>query len=101
MATAEEHEPGCALDPVHWLRHAVGAAQRLVSEDRDLDAPNLDRTSAVALLNEMERHAEFDGGWREVTLYEVARNATLLGDTFAGHCSCKPTGGGPATSVTL
>jgi hypothetical protein len=89
----EDHEPGCILDPVHWLRHALGAAQRLLAEDPEPATPYLDRRAAVALLDELERHAEFDGGWRTVTLYEVTKRASLMGDLFADHCKCKPKGG--------
>lgn len=95
-----EHEPGCALDPVHWLRHALGAAQRLVSAEPDVEVASIDKTSAAELLNVLERYAEFDDSWRNVTLYEVARGATLMGGTFAALCTCRRRGGS-ATDVRL
>ena len=81
-----EHRPGCILDPVHWLRHAIGAANHLLSDDPD---PRADRVSARSLLETMERHAELDNGWASVTMLELAQEATLMDDErFAAMCTC-------------
>lgn len=40
------HGPGCGLDSVHWLRHAVAAAGHLGQEEPDDHA---DRVSAMSL----------------------------------------------------
>jgi hypothetical protein len=102
MSERRRHEAGCILDPVHWLRHAVGAANRLLSEEPDDDRDSLDRISAQALLGVVERHAEFSDGWATMTLREVTEQAldTLGPDKFESLCTCKPNPG-PVTAVRL
>ena len=86
-----DHAAGCALDPVNWLRHAVGAAIRLVRTDlpdADEDRPDVDDISALALLTELERLAEFDLDWCSVTLRDLVVCASLLGERDQDSCTC-------------
>ena len=86
-----DHAAGCVLDPVNWLRHAVGAAIRLVRTDvpdADEDRPDVDDISALALLTELERLAEFDDHWGRVTLREIVVNASPIGERDQGNCTC-------------
>ena len=79
------HQPGCVLDPVHWLRHAVAAAGHLTQEDPPAHA---DRVSAVSLTDTLAHFAELDN-WAEVTLRDVADHATLMNqDRFKHLCTC-------------
>jgi len=80
------HAPGCALDPVHWFRHAVAVAARLALQD--VDRTQHDQASAAALLDSLGLIAELPD-WGEVTLREVARAATIMTDEiFVGMCTC-------------
>lgn len=82
---AVDHAPGCVLYPVHWLRHSVAAVNLLLTE---ADEGPPDRLSAAALLNSLEYHAELEA-WATVTLLDVARYASLLGNgRFDEMCSC-------------
>lgn len=83
MSTSE-HEPGCVLDPVHWLRHAVAAINLQLN---DPTRPNPDRLAAASLLNALEHFAEQEN-WRTTNLLEVAQYASLMGETFASSCTC-------------
>jgi len=81
-----EHAPGCSLDPVHWFRHAVAVSARLALQD--VDRSQHDQRSASALLDTLGLIAELPG-WGEVTLREVARQATIMSDeVFFGMCTC-------------
>jgi len=89
--TTPEHRPGCVLDPVHWLRHAVAAAGRLANPGIDDDDDFVDRTSAGALADTLAHFAELDT-WTDVTLADTARHATLMADgRFDAMCSCGAT----------
>ena len=80
------HAPGCALDPVHWFRHAVAVAARLALQD--VDRTQHDQASAAALLDSLGLIAELPD-WGEVTLREVARASTIMTDeVFVGMCTC-------------
>ncbi len=80
------HAPGCALDPVHWFRHAVAAAATLALQE--VDRTQHDQAAAAALLDTLGLLAELPE-WGEVTLREVGRTATLMSDEiFAGMCTC-------------
>jgi hypothetical protein len=80
------HTPGCALDPVHWFRHAVSVAARLALQD--VDRTQHDQASAAALLDTLGLIAELPE-WGEVTLREVAGQATIMTDeVFVGMCTC-------------
>lgn len=90
--TAPEHQPGCILDPVHWLRHAVAAAGRLVSTEQSERSP--DRVSAQLLTDSLAHLAELDD-WATVTLHDLARRAAAglpEPDRFSQMCSCGATG---------
>ncbi len=82
-----EHEPGCALDPVHWLRHAVAATDHLLGTDES-NAAAADRLSSAALQNALE-HFAAQPEWRTVTLLEVTQYASLMGEKFADQCTCR------------
>jgi len=72
------------LDPVHWLRHAVAATNlRIAGEKRDAD-----RLASESLQTAVEHFPERED-WRTVTLLEVAQYASLMGEKFAGHCTCR------------
>ncbi len=86
--TAPEHEPGCLLDPVHWLRHAIAATNRRISGE----AISPDRLASESLLNALEHFAERPD-WRTVTLLEVAQYASLMGEKFSQSCTCGRGGG--------
>ena len=80
---APDIEPGCILDPVHWLRHAIAPTNvRIAGID---DSP--DRLSSESLLNALEHFAEQDD-WRTVTLLEVTQYASLMGRQFERSCTC-------------
>ncbi len=81
-----KHAPGCALDPVHWFRHAVAVSARLALQD--VDRRQHDQHSAAALLDTLGLIAELPE-WGEVTLRELARQATIMSDeVFVGMCTC-------------
>ena len=80
-----EHSPGCVLDPVHWLRHAVAAAGRLTNPSPD-ETDLVDMKSAEALCDALAYFAELDT-WGSVTLLDVARRSTLM-DHFGHLCTC-------------
>lgn len=82
-----EHAPGCVLDPVHWLRHAIAATNLRIGGVEEA----ADRLSSESLLNSLEHHAEQDG-WRTVTLLEITQYASLMGEKFAHMCTCGLTG---------
>ncbi|MFE3429780.1 hypothetical protein [Streptomyces sp. NPDC059171] len=86
---AVEHQPGCPLDPVHWLRHAVAAAGNLAQEEPE---GGLDRVSAMSLTDALAYFAELDD-WATVTLKDVARHANLMDselnqERFKSACNC-------------
>lgn len=82
------HEPGCGLDPVHFLDHAVGALERLASGSKE-EAENADRLSAASLLNGLN-HFIGQPGWRTVTLLDLALFATLMDEEkFPFLCRCR------------
>ncbi len=96
-----DHAAGCVLDPVNWLRHAVGAAIRLVRTDipdADEDRADVDDISALALLTELERLAEFDLDWGSVTLRDLVVCASLTGERDQGLCTCGRWKGGTGSS---
>ena len=81
-----EHLPGCALDAVHWLRHAVAAAGRLAQPHPD--DYNVDRKSAEALTDALAHFSELDN-WATVTLRDVAMHSTLMDEGRFGYlCTC-------------
>lgn len=86
--TPAEHLPGCALDPVHWLRHALAATLRLL-DPTQADNPAIDRLSSAALMNGLE-HFAGQSDWRLVTMLDVTRFASLMDDSFEEHCTCVP-----------
>lgn len=85
-----DHAAGCPLDPKHWLRHAVVAAIHLIRTDvaDDDDRPFLDEISALALLTEIEQHAELDDAWATVTLRDLAVSASPIDENMQGDCTC-------------
>jgi len=85
-----EHSPECVLYPVHWLRHAIAAAGRLVARDPDTA---VDQVSAEALIDGLAHLAELED-WATVTLLDLAKHATLM-DTehFKQMCTCGATAG--------
>jgi hypothetical protein len=83
-----EHRPGCALDPVHWLRHAITSAGMTVTNQK-VD-PHVDRLSAESLMDTLAHFAELPD-WATVTLLDVARHATLMGKRFDAMCTCGAT----------
>jgi hypothetical protein len=85
-----EHRPGCVLDPVHWLRHAVAAAGLLAQPAGQQD-PDADRRSAEALTDALAHFAELDD-WASVTLLDVTRHANLMASgRFDQMCTCGAT----------
>ena len=81
------HAPGCVLDPVHWLRHAIAAGSRLASDDAPANL-SVDRVSAEALTETLAHYAEL-AEWASVTLQDVARSATLMNlEIFDAQCTC-------------
>ena len=85
-----EHAPGCVLDPVYWLRHAIAASGRLASPQND-DLRNIDKISAESLADTLAHFAELDD-WATVTLQDVAQHATLMDDErFGLQCTCGAT----------
>jgi len=87
MTTPEgKHEPGCTLDPQHWLRHALAATLRLL-DPTQAGNPAIDRLSSGAM-NGLEHFAE-QSDWRTVTLLDVTQYASLLGEKFAEDCTCR------------
>ena len=85
-----EHAPGCMLDAVHWLRHAIDAASRLASPQAD-ELRSVDRKSAESLADTLAHFAERDE-WGSVTLREVAQHANLMDDELYGsRCTCGAT----------
>ncbi len=86
--TPAEHQPGCTLDPVHWLRHALAATLRLL-DPTQAGNPAIDRLSSAALMNGLEHFAE-QSDWRLVTMLDVTRFASLMDDSFEEHCTCVP-----------
>ena len=85
-----EHAPGCTLDAVHWLRHAIAAVGRLASPQAD-EFRSVDRKSAESLADTLAHFAELDE-WGTVTLREVARHANLMDDElFGSRCTCGAT----------
>lgn len=86
---AVEHQPGCALDPVHWLRHAAAAAGMLA---QDKPVGGADKTSAMALADGLAHFAELDS-WATVTLKDLARHTNLMDselnqERFKSACTC-------------
>ena len=82
-----EHAPGCVLDPVHWLRHAVAATGRLISLQAD-EYRAVDQKSAESLADALAHFAELDD-WATVTLQNIAQHATLMdGERFGSMCTC-------------
>jgi len=87
--TAAQHRPGCVLDPVHWLRHAIAAAGMLVNPRPD--DHSVDRISAGALTDALAHFAELDD-WASITLHGVAQHATLMNNgRFDATCTCGAT----------
>jgi hypothetical protein len=86
------HQPGCVLDPVHWMRHAITAAGRLThSPETDHDWNFIDRGSAESLIDALAYFAELPD-WASVTLHDVAQHATLMNDgRFDEMCTCGAT----------
>ncbi|MBK8866729.1 MAG: hypothetical protein KBF43_01130 [Dermatophilaceae bacterium] len=81
-----EHVPGCSLDPVYWFRHAIASTARLALHDSD--RTQYDQLAAGSLLDTLGLLAELPE-WGDVTLREVARQATLMSDDiFFGMCTC-------------
>jgi len=92
---APVHKPGCVLDPVHWLRHAVAAAGWLVGTEPAEDG--VDQISAQLLTDSLAHFGELDD-WATVTLHDLALHATAglpEPDRFGGWCSCGATGTEP------
>lgn len=88
-ATVIVHQPGCPLDAVHWLRHAVAATGYFVRENPDRSA---DRVSAESLADTLAYFAELDD-WATVTLRDVADHAALMPNPdnhkrFKHMCTC-------------
>ena len=89
---APQHQPGCVLDPVYWLRHAIAAVGRLVPLNDDPDLDVVDRIAAGALTDTLAHFAELPD-WATVTLHDVAQQATLMNqDRFDEFCTCGATG---------
>jgi hypothetical protein len=86
-----EHAPGCVLDPVHWLRHAIAAAGRLIKPEGDPEIDHVDRMAAESLADTLAVFAE-TADWATTTLRDVAQHATLMdNDFFHGMCTCGAT----------
>lgn len=86
-----EHAPGCVLDPVHWFRHAIAAAGRLIAPENDAEISHVDRTSAESLMDTLAQFAELDD-YASIALREVALHASIMGDEFfGGMCTCGAT----------
>ncbi len=87
-----EHAPGCVLDPVHWLRHAIAAAGRLVSPQEDDDVRHVDRWAAGLLLDTLAHFAELPD-WATVTLEDVCAAGRRAGHAVpvAMHLRGHPT----------
>ena len=84
------HAPGCTLDAVHWLRHAIDAAGRLASPQAD-ELRSVDRKAAESLADTLAHFAELDD-WGTITLREVAQHANLMDDeSFGSRCTCGAT----------
>ena len=81
--TSPEHVPGCILDPVNWLRHAIAATNLRIKGEHE----HPDHLSSEALQNALEHFAE-QSDWRTVTLLDVAKYASLMGDKFSSDCTC-------------
>ncbi len=92
--TERAHEPGCTLYSVHWLRHAVAAAGRLVHAAADPEGPDelafVDRTAAGLLTDALAHFAELSD-WETVTLLDIAEHASPMDDDdrFAANCTCR------------
>lgn len=92
-----EHAPGCVLDPVHWLRHAIAASGRLVFPQED-EVCHVDRLAAEQLLDTLAHLAELPD-WAPVTLEgsgsedpsgsDVVRNADVPDTRFPSLCTCR------------
>lgn len=79
------HQPGCPLESVYWLRHAVAAAGVLTHDQPD---PLADRKSAEALTDALAHFTELSD-WSTVTLKDVADQATFMNqERFAAMCEC-------------
>lgn len=83
---SREHDPGCVLDPVHWLRHAIEATNMRISGDEEEQA-TADKLSSASLLNALEHLAEQED-WRTVTLLGLTQFVSLMGEKFPGMCTC-------------
>lgn len=82
-----EHAPGCVLDPVHWLRHAIAASGRLAAPPGS-ELETVDKKSAGALADTLAHFAELDD-WATVTLLDIARHETLMDEErFGAQCTC-------------
>lgn len=78
------------LDPRYWLQHAVAALEMLTTSAESL--PNPDRLAAASLLNGLEHFAGRDD-WRSVTLADLTRYSSLMGEKFTQCCTCGRSGG--------
>lgn len=89
------HAPGCRLDSIHWLRHAIAAAGRLVNKANGEDDPFVDAISAGALTDTLGYFAELPG-WESITLREIADSATIMPEhePFKHWCTCGAFGDG-------
>ena len=89
MVTPDGHEPGCILDPVHWLRHALAATELLLGNGDEHDIPHADRLSSAALRNALATFSERED-WRTITLLEITEFASLMdGEKFSLWCTCR------------
>jgi hypothetical protein len=89
---APQHKPGCVLDPVYWLRHAIAAAGMLVHPlEGDPERGDEDRVSAEMLTDALAHFAELPD-WASVTLQDIALYATPMNrEPFNQTCTCGAT----------
>jgi hypothetical protein len=77
---------------VHWLRHAITAAGKLVHPlEADPDRNFVDQVSAEILTDTLAHFAELPD-WSTVTLHDIAQYATPVNDgRFDAMCTCGAT----------
>jgi hypothetical protein len=82
-----EHASGCPMHSPPWLRHAIAVAGRLVSSPDVPRDGEVDQASAGHLMDALALLAETDD-WSTVTLWDVARYATMDEAIFGPSCRC-------------
>lgn len=75
---------------MYWLRHAIAAATKLTAGGQP-EADIADRLSTAALLNGLEYFADKEE-WAAVTLQDIVRYASLMGEKFSQMCTCGQNG---------